>query len=81
MPRYKLTQDFGGMKAGDEIVTEQLSDMLKPVAVEIEEAKLEVATPEVPLISQSANTISAKRPSNGNHHPARGGAIHQKAGF
>lgn len=46
MPRYKLTQDFGGMKAGDEIVTEQLSDMLKPVAVEIEEAKLEVATPE-----------------------------------
>ena len=47
MPRYKLTQDFGGMKAGDEIVTEQLSDMLKPVAVEIEEAKLEVATPEV----------------------------------
>ena len=47
MPRYKLTQDFGGMKAGDVIVTEQLSDMLKPVAVEIEEAKLEVATPEV----------------------------------
>ena len=47
MPRYKLIQDFGGMKAGDEIVTEQLSDMLKPVAVEIEEAKLEVATPEV----------------------------------
>lgn len=47
MPRYKLTQDFGGMKAGDEIVTEQLSDMLKPVAVEIEEAQLEVATPEV----------------------------------
>ena len=46
MPRYKLTQDFGGMKAGDEIVTEQLSDMLKPVAVEIEEVKLEVATPE-----------------------------------
>ncbi|MNG88243.1 hypothetical protein D3C79_470700 [compost metagenome] len=46
MPRYKLIQDFGGMKAGDEIVTEQLSDMLKPVAVEIEEAKLEVATPE-----------------------------------
>lgn len=46
MPRYKLTQDFGGMKAGDEIVTEQLSDMLKSVAVEIEEAKLEVATPE-----------------------------------
>lgn len=47
MPRYKLTQDFGGMRAGDVIVTEQLSDMLKPVAVEIEEAKLEVATPEV----------------------------------
>ena len=47
MPRYKLTQDFGGMKAGDVIVTEQLSDMLKPVAVEIEDAKLEVATPEV----------------------------------
>lgn len=47
MPRYKLTKDFGGMKAGDEIVTEQLSDMLKPVAVEIEEAQLEVATPEV----------------------------------
>ena len=47
MPRYKLTQDFGGMKAGDEIVTEQLSDMLKPVAVEIEEAQLEAATPEV----------------------------------
>ena len=47
MPRYKLTQDFGGMKAGDEIVTEQLSDMLKPVAVEIEAAQLEVATPEV----------------------------------
>lgn len=46
MPRYKLTQDFGGMKAGDEIVTEQLSDMLKPVAVEIEDAHLEVATPE-----------------------------------
>jgi len=46
MPRYKLTQDFGGMKAGDEIVTEQLSDMLKPVAVEIEEAQLEVATPK-----------------------------------
>lgn len=46
MPRYKLTQDFGGMKAGDEIVTEQLSDMLKPVAVKIEDAKLEVATPE-----------------------------------
>ena len=46
MPRYKLIQDFGGMKAGDEIVTEQLSEMLKPVAVEIEEAKLEVATPE-----------------------------------
>ena len=46
MPRYKLTQDFGGMKAGDEIVTEQLSDMLKPVAVEVEEAKLEVATPK-----------------------------------
>lgn len=46
MPRYKLTQDFGGMKAGDEIVTEQLSDMLKSVAVEIEEAKLEVATTE-----------------------------------
>ena len=46
MPRYKLTQDFGGMKAGDEIVTEQLSDMLKPVAVEIEEAQLEVAAPE-----------------------------------
>lgn len=46
MPRYKLTQDFGGMKAGDEIVTEQLSDMLKPVAVEIEGAKLEVATPD-----------------------------------
>lgn len=46
MPRYKLTKDFGGMKAGDEIVTEQLSDMLKPVAVEIEEAKLEVATPK-----------------------------------
>ena len=46
MPRYKLTQDFGGMKAGDEIVTEQLSEMLKPVAVEIEEATLEVATPE-----------------------------------
>ena len=44
MPRYKLTQDFGGMKAGDEIVTEQLSDMLKPVAVEIEAAQLEVAT-------------------------------------
>jgi len=44
MPRYKLTQDFGGMKAGDEIVTEQLSDMLKPVAVEIEEVKLEAAT-------------------------------------
>lgn len=47
MPRYKLTQDFGGMRAGDVIVTEQLSDMLKPVAVEIGEAKLEVATPEV----------------------------------
>ena len=47
MPRYKLTQDFGGMKVGDEIVTEQLSDMLKPVAVEIEDAQLEVATPEV----------------------------------
>ena len=47
MPRYKLTQDFGGMKTDDVIVTEQLSDMLKPVAVEIEEAKLEVATPEV----------------------------------
>ena len=47
MPRYKLIQDFGGMKAGDEIVTEQLSDMLKPVAVEIEEAQLEVATHEV----------------------------------
>ena len=46
MPRYKLTQDFGGMKAGDEIVTEQLSDMLKPVAVEIEAAQLEVATPD-----------------------------------
>ena len=46
MPRYKLNQDFGGMKAGDEIVTEQLSDMLKPVAVEIEDAQLEVATPE-----------------------------------
>lgn len=46
MPRYKLIQDFGGMKAGDEIVTEQLSDMLKPVAVEIEDAQLEVATPE-----------------------------------
>lgn len=46
MPRYKLTQDFGGMKAGDEIVTEQLSDMLKPVAVEIEASQLEVATPE-----------------------------------
>ena len=46
MPRYKLTQDFCGMKAGDEIVTEQLSYMLKPVAVEIEEAQLEVATPE-----------------------------------
>ena len=46
MPRYKLTQDFGGMKAGDVIVTEQLSDMLKPVAVEIEEAQLEVATPK-----------------------------------
>ena len=46
MPRYKLIQDFGGMKEGDEIVTEQLSDMLKPVAVEIEEAQLEVATPE-----------------------------------
>ena len=46
MPRYKLTQDFGGMKAGDVIVTEQLSDMLKPVAVEIEEAQLEVATPD-----------------------------------
>ena len=46
MPRYKLTQDFGGMKASDEIVTEQLSDMLKPVAVEIEAAQLEVATPE-----------------------------------
>ena len=46
MTRYKLTQDFGGMKAGDEIVTDQLSDMLKPVAVEIEEATLEVATPE-----------------------------------
>ena len=46
MPRYKLTQDFGGMKAGDVIATEQLSDMLKPVAVEIEEAQLEVATPE-----------------------------------
>lgn len=45
MPRYKLTQDFGGMKAGDEIITEQLSDMLKPVAVEIEAAQLEVATP------------------------------------
>ena len=44
MPRYKLTQDFGGMKAGDVIVTEQLSDMLKPVAVEVEEAQLEVAT-------------------------------------
>lgn len=47
MSRYKLIQDFGGMKAGDEIVTEQLSDMLKPVAVEIAEAQLEVATPEV----------------------------------
>ena len=46
MPRYKLTQDFGGMKAGDVIVTDQLSDMLKPVAVEIEEAQLEVATPD-----------------------------------
>ena len=46
MPRYKLIHDFGGMKAGDEIVTEQLSDMLKPVAVEIEEAVLEVATPK-----------------------------------
>ena len=46
MPRYKLIQDFGGMKAGDEIVTEQLSDMLKPVAVEIEDAQLEVATPK-----------------------------------
>ena len=49
MPRYKLTQDFGGMRAGDVIVTEQLSDMLKPVAVEIEEAKLEVATPEAAI--------------------------------
>jgi hypothetical protein len=47
MPRYKLTQDFGGMKEGDEIVTEQLSDMLKTVAIDIEEAQLEVATPEV----------------------------------
>ena len=46
MPRYKLTQDFGGMKAGDVIVTDQLSDMLKPVAVEIEAAQLEVATPD-----------------------------------
>lgn len=46
MPRYKLTQDFGGMKAGDVIVTEQISDMLKPVAVEIEDARLEVATPD-----------------------------------
>lgn len=52
MPRYKLIQDFGGMKAGDEIVTEQLSDMLKPVAVEIEEAKLEVATPEVAAVDK-----------------------------
>lgn len=56
MPRYKLTQDFGGMKAGDEIVTEQLSDMLKPVAVEIEDAQLEVATPE------SADEQPQKRP-------------------
>jgi hypothetical protein len=47
MPRYKLTQDFGGMKAGDEIVTEQLSDILTPVAVEFEEALLEVATHDV----------------------------------
>lgn len=47
MLRYKLTQDFGGMKAGDEVVTEQLSDMLKPVAVEIKAAQLEVATPDV----------------------------------
>ena len=46
MPRYKLIQDFGGMKTGDEIVTEQLSDMLKPVAVAIEAAQLEVATPD-----------------------------------
>ena len=57
MPRYKLTQDFGGMKAGDEIVTEQLSDMMKPVVAEIEEAKLEVATP-------GATTDKPKRPYN-----------------
>lgn len=57
MPRYKLIQDFGGMKAGDEIVTEQLSYMLKPVAVEIEDAKLEVATPE-------ASTDKPKRQYN-----------------
>lgn len=49
MPRYKLTQDFGGMKAGDEIVTDQLSDMMKPVAVEIGDAQLEVATPEAAI--------------------------------
>ncbi len=46
MPRYKLIQDFGGMSAGDEIVTEQISDMLKSIAVEIQDAQLEVATPD-----------------------------------
>ena len=49
MPRYKLIQDFGGMSAGDEIVTDQISDMLKSIVVEIQEAQLEVATPDAAI--------------------------------
>jgi hypothetical protein len=48
MKKYKLKEDFGGMKAGDVIETEgELGDVFPAGSFElIEEAELEVATPD-----------------------------------
>lgn len=48
MKKYKLNEDFGGMKAGDIIETDgELGDVFPAGSFELmEEAVLEVATPD-----------------------------------
>lgn len=48
MKKYKLKEDFGGMKAGDVIETDgALGDVFPDGSFELlEDAELEVATPE-----------------------------------
>ena len=44
MKRYQLIEDFGGMKKGDVIETAEISNMLAPIAIELQEPELVVGT-------------------------------------